>query len=146
MKAINILLLLSCTVLACKSPNNKLEIFDASGQKPITSFVSKKLNTVSILFGNEKAMVSAIMGVPHKGGEIFTLVTWNQEHKRFWYPGLINGRIKSIEVVKITLTKNSVQSSYTLTKGEAPYNLAHRGFNERERIEYITSQKASIYP
>jgi hypothetical protein len=146
MKLYILLLLLSCAIFACKSQNDKLNIFDAGGQKPITSSVSKNMSTVSILFGNEKALKSAIKGIPHKGGEIFTLVTWNQEHKRFWYPGFINGSIKTVEVVKMTLVDNKVKPAYTLTKGQAPYNSARRTFTESERIQYITSQKASVYP
>ena len=135
-----------CAAIGCESENERLGIFNAGGQKPITSSVSKKMNTVSILFGNEQAMESAIKGLPFNGDEIFTLVTWNQEHKKFWYPGLINGRVKSIEVVKMTLLNNKVQPFYKLIEGQAPYSQANRPFTKWERIQYITRQKASIYP
>jgi len=145
MKHINILPLLSLVVLTCASPD-KRSIFDAGGQKPITSFLSKKLNTVSILFGNQQALETAKMGRMHQGGEVFTLVTWNQQNKEFWYPALINGRIKSIEVVKLSLANNRINQEYSLVKGPAPANTAHIRFKERERIDFILSQRASVYP
>ena len=145
MKFKNILPVLFFFAVACTSPD-KRSIFDAGGQKPITSFLSKKLNTVSILFGNQLALESAKTGRVHQSGEVFTLVTWNQQNKEFWYPALINGRIKSIEVVKLSLSNNQIRHEYKLVKGAVPSNNSHIRFSKRERIDFILSHKASVYP
>ncbi|MFC3562853.1 hypothetical protein [Pedobacter jamesrossensis] len=134
------------TVISCKPTKDKRVVFDSKGQKAITSSVSKKLRTVSILFGNQAALESALKGGAHRGGEMFTFVTWNQDNEKFWFPGLINGKIKSIEVVNIVLRGNTLKPDYRLVQGTAPKRLTDQLYTQSERIEFITSQRPSIYP
>ncbi|MFC3559079.1 hypothetical protein [Pedobacter jamesrossensis] len=101
---------------------------------------------MSILFGNEPAAKASITGTEGKGGEIYTLVTWNQEGNKFWYPGLINGSVKSIEIVAIGNSGDKIDFNYRLKEGEAPLNKTNSPFTSQERIDYITKLKPSVYP
>lgn len=146
MKIIYIPLALALSLTSCQGKKDKREIFDAQGQKAITSSVSRKNNTVSVLFGNQAALESAVKGGEHKAGEIFTLVTWAQEAKKFWYPGLINGKVKSREIVRMVVEAGSVKAQYRLIEGQVPGQTPDQDQDDQERIKYITSQRASIYP
>lgn len=146
MKIRIILTIIAAMVFSCSRPLDKRQIFDAKGQKVITSAVSRKSNTVSVLFGNELALDRSIKGGVPVAGEIYTMVTWNQENKKFWYPGLINGTVKSVEEVKVTSIGNEIKTNYTLLKGAAPIGLTQNPFTPAERIAYITSRRASVFP
>ncbi|RZJ23649.1 MAG: hypothetical protein EON51_01865 [Acinetobacter sp.] len=146
MKFKNIWLIVFCFLIGCGQPKDRRNIFNAGDQKPITSLISKKQNTVSILFGNSRAVRSTSKGINPQGGEIFTLVTWHQQGNKYWYPGLINGSIKSIEVVDFKDINGEPIANYTLKEGEAPTGFDSKQYSVKERISYIRSLKPAVYP
>ncbi|KQS36231.1 hypothetical protein [Pedobacter sp. Leaf194] len=146
MKFTNIWLIVFCFLFGCSQPKDKRNIFNAEDQKPITSLISKKQNTVSILFGNSPAVRSTTKGIDLQGGEIFTLVTWHQQGNKYWYPGLINGSVKSIEVLDIKDVNGELTTNYHLKEGEAPVSYDNKQYSIKERISYIRNLKPAVYP
>jgi hypothetical protein len=114
------LLLLIALSVACNDASSTREMFDAGGQEVITSFAGK--NTMSVLYGN--------------GGTVFTLVTWEQIAHPQWYGSNINGRLKTVETVRVN---DNLTFEYKVLKGIAPENIT-------ERINFIVHQQPSVFP
>jgi hypothetical protein len=113
------LLLLIALLAACKDSSTR-EMFDAGDQEVITSFADK--SSMSVLYG--------------KGDTVFTLVTWEQLDHPQWYGSHINGRLKTVETVRL----NEQQTfEYKAVKGIAPENIT-------ERINFIVHQQPSVFP
>src|SRR5688500_8844871 len=73
-------------------------VYDAGDQRVITHSVNKKLETMSILYGNASAYNAALAGDGrHQAGERYTLVTWQYHENPLWYGSKVNGELLSVE-------------------------------------------------
>ena len=124
------------------------EMYDAGGEQVITTFVNRKLQTISILYGNEAAKECAIAGyTTHHHGEEFTLVVYKQANNKYWYGCYINGTPKSVETVSTLPTEGKTDSlTYHLQQGQAPTDSLGRQITTADRIRYILSHQPSVFP
>lgn len=119
---------------------------DTLGLKTMSSFINKKLGTMSILYANPLALKNAIIGLKeHQAGEVFTLITWKQQDDDHWFGGKIPGYLLSAEVIKTTSTGNSIFINYKKYNGRnlvADQDTMH----QQDRIKYIFDQQPSVMP
>ena len=147
MKIYLFIIIAICTSACSKSVPDKAhtrEIFDAGGEQVITSFANRKLQTMSVLYGNGAAKKSALSGYrTHTIGEEFTLVIYKQAANKYWYGSYINGAVKSIE--KLSLPRNTEEFTYTL-KGQAPADSLGKPAAVADRARNILSHQPSVFP
>jgi len=122
--------------------------FDAKGQQVITSFANEKDSSLTTLYGNTAAMRSAILGnTQHAAGEVFTLVTWAQADSRNCYGVYINGKIRSVETVRVNANgDNPPVITYKLEEGRSPLDRTGYAYTQDERIKHIFGQRAAVFP
>jgi Haem-binding domain/Cytochrome P460 len=112
----------------------------------ITSFVShhQGATTMSTLYGNDIAVKSARAGQPvYAAGSVLALVTWSQRDDPHWFGGRIPAGLKSIELVSVG---PGLRPAYSAYEGMPMVKKADSPADVQERIQYITSQKASVFP
>jgi len=118
--------------------------FSKMGLKVITSFINKNQGTMATLYGNQTALQAAKSGsTTTTAGETFALVTWKQKADDHWFGANIPGYLQTVEYVKTTQPGNTV--SYQKFEGKTLV-LSNDTLHNQERIRYILSQKASIFP
>jgi hypothetical protein len=114
--------------------------------KVITSFINHRQGAMlmSTLYGNDIAVKSARSGQPvYAAGSVLALVTWSQRDDPHWFGGRIPAGLQSIELVSIGSGTGPVYTAYQgmpLAKKTDPSTVV------QARIQYITSQKASVFP
>ena len=158
MKSSAYILLASIVVLlaACTNSNSNTRLvnddaslptsfnFSKQGLKVITSFINKKQGTMATLYGNDVALQAAKLGSSTTTtGETFALVTWKQKADDHWFGAKIPSNLQSVEYVKTRPSGNTV--SYQKFEGKTLV-LSTDTLHNQERIKYILSQKASIFP
>jgi hypothetical protein len=137
-------------ILACDGRNTAElapeYLYDAGNQKVIKSIINNKKGTIAMLYGNDPALQSASDSLPKpKIGAQYTLVTWKQKPMPQWYGTNINGGIYSIETLKIVKRNNKELTfvyGFRTTKGRKPDWQSEKN----QRISFITSQRAAIFP
>lgn len=118
--------------------------FSKQGLKVVTSFINKKQRTMATLYGNDVALQAAKLGSSTiTAGETFALVTWKQKADDHWFGAKIPSSLQSVEYVKTTQPGNT--ASYQRFEGKTLV-LSTDTLHNQERIKYILSQKASIFP
>ena len=115
--------------------------FSKMGLKVITSTINKKSGTMSTLYGNDSAKVTAQAGnAKCLPAAVFVLVTWKQQPDKRWIGGNIPGKLVSVETLK---GQKQGTDLYERFKGaDLKADLDTTGQNER--IDYILGLKASI--
>ena len=119
---------------------------DTMGLKVMSSFINKKLGTMSILYANPLALKNAVIGSEdHQAGEVFALITWKQQDDENWFGGKIPGYLLSAEVIKTTSTGNRTFINYKKYDGK---NLvaSQDTLHQQDRIKYIFDQQPSVMP
>ena len=114
--------------------------------KVITSLVnhSHGRTMMSTLYGNDVAVKSARSGQPvYPTGSVLALVTWAQREDPHWFGGRIPAALTSIELVSVGPGAGTVYSAY---EGMPLVKKADSSAVVQERIQYITSRKASVFP
>lgn len=119
-------------------------LFNSEGSSVITSWFNSKMETMSILYGNEAALHAAgSRNGEHEPGEVYTLVTWKQQSHPFWFGSNLNEALTTIERVNaIAADTGKVQFRYEVVRGDPPTTPGM----EPKRIEFILDQKASEFP
>jgi hypothetical protein len=132
--------------------NNKASLphsfhFDDLGLKVINSSINKKQVTMSVLYGNDLALKTAIGGIKEiRAGEVFTLVTWKQQQDDYWFGANIPGELQSVELLKtVSSNGNYPISNYQRFEGK-DLALNPDTLHQQKRIKYIFDQKPSIMP
>jgi hypothetical protein len=117
--------------------------FKGRGLKVMNTLINKKNGTMSTLYGNDIALISAMSGSqrPAPGMEL-VLVTWAQQPNSYWYGNNIPGRLLSLETVR-TPTESKI--SYSLFEGQSPPRNQYRATG-KNRISFILNQKPSVLP
>ncbi|MGF6930160.1 hypothetical protein QFZ48_005660 [Chitinophaga sp. W2I13] len=112
--------------------------------KVITSGIQKD-QTMSTLYGNERAVASARKGAAtYPADALLTLVTWKQQPDDHWFGAVIPGIVASVEQVQFQ--PGNISPLYKKYNGK---NLVADKTSEEEiksRIAYITRQRASVMP
>lgn len=117
-----------------------------AGLNLITSFINRKLGTMSTLYGNPLALQKTIaFNEDLAGGELFTLVTWKQQSDAHWFGANIPGDIQSVEVLKTNLNGDKVVLNYQRYEGKTLVPDSDT-LNTRERIKFILDQRPSVMP
>ena len=114
--------------------------------KVITSFINHRQGAMlmSTLYGNDIAVKSARSGQPvYAAGSVLALVTWSQRDDPHWFGGRIPAGLQSIELVSIGSGTGPV---YTAYEGMPLAKKTDSSTVVQARIQYITSQKASVFP
>jgi len=121
--------------------------FSKAGLKVIASFINKKEQTMSTLYGNDLALKTALLGsANYPPGENLTLVTWKQQDDDRWFGARIPGDLLSVEVIKtISSNTGNVTTNYQRFTGRE-LAIDTDTTHQQERISYIFSQKPSIMP
>ena len=115
-------------------------------QKVITSFINNRKHTTSILYGNNEAQTAASAGKAiGNPGELFTLVTWQQQDDAHWFGARIPGDLISSETLAVADSNSQIIYHYQKFKGKELTKLADTTGNAA-RVRFILSQKASIMP
>ncbi|MCF0063801.1 hypothetical protein MUK70_00475 [Dyadobacter chenwenxiniae] len=122
-------------------------LYDAGNQKVIKSILNNKKGTIAMLYGNDLALQSAHDSLPKPNiGAHYTLVTWKQKPMPQWYGTNMNGEIYSIETLKIVKrNKTELTFDYEFQIGKG-YKPADWQSEKSQRISFITSQRAAIFP
>lgn len=144
---ISVLSILGCNSRATDKAQTR-EMYNAGGEHVITSFANRKLQTMSVLYGNEAAKKCALSGYKtHYHGEAFTLVVYKQADNKYWYGSYINGTLKSVETVSSLVTEEKADRlTYKLQQGQAPTDSSGRPIAAANRISYILSHQPSVFP
>ena len=101
---------------------------------------------MSILYGNELALQKAIgFNKEFVSGEIFTLVTWNQQPDAHWFGASIPGDLQSVEVLKSNSSGAIVNLDYLRYEGKTLI-LHSDTLNNSKRIKFMLDQKPSVMP
>ena len=120
--------------------------FDKLGLKVIATLIDKNFHTMSTLYGNSLALEAAKTGEYKIGnGELFALITWNQQADENWYGANIPAELRSVELLHISASNGQGIFKYQSFKGknlQPDRDTLHRN----ERIAYILSQKPTILP
>lgn len=153
MKAYKLLLpgvVLLC-FLSCKSTGEKNEytriVFDSDGLRVVSSAVNKKLETMSVLYGNNAGYKTLLdSGSNHSFGEIYKFVTWQYHDNPSYYGSKINGELLSVETISIQPgLRGAIKINYRVERGTImPVNGVV--LNEQERISYILAYKPAFLP
>lgn len=139
---------------ACQAPRKLTPapetIFDDHGLHVITSFHNDRTRTISVLYGNDKALAHASSradaGTPvvTTPGEIFKLVTWDLKQNPLWFGSNINGVVQSVETVTVSTGDSGPTIDYTMDFGQK--NGKNAVLSNAERISFIFAQRASVFP
>ncbi|WP_031530898.1 hypothetical protein [Dyadobacter crusticola] len=122
-------------------------LYDAGNEKVIKSILNNKKGTISMLYGNDLALQTArdSLSKPSIGAH-YTLVTWKQKPMPHWYGTNINAGIYSVEQVKVTgRNEESFTFDYNFQPGPS-YAAGDNKPVEDQRILFITSQQAAVFP
>jgi len=147
MKNTILILLVSLVALtACRKENNdkdnglKRVVFDPGHLKFISNSLNPKKETMSALYGNEKALESlSEENKTPEAGTIMKLVTWKYHENPQYIGGTITGELLSIETVQ---TDNAGNISYDI-KNDIAKNTSP---NKEERIQYFMSYRPVSRP
>jgi len=71
--------------------------FDALSWKVVSSGVDKSAHTMSLIYGNDAAVIAARKGSVYPAGAQLALVTWKQREDEHWYGGNIPDSLLSVE-------------------------------------------------
>lgn len=122
--------------------------FEKLGFKVINSSINKKSNTMSTLYGNEKAVLrlrTTDITVPSVD-EKLALITWKQKEDEHWFGAKIPSEITSIEFVNTLQGKmGGTFTGYQKYEGQKEIFIPDTLY-KRQRMAYILSQKASVMP
>ncbi|MFS4429686.1 hypothetical protein [Chryseobacterium sp. S90] len=147
MKNTILILLVSLIALtACSKENNdtdnglKRVVFDPGQLKFISNSLNPKKETMSALYGNEKALESLSKeNQTPEAGTIMKLVTWKYHENPQYIGGTITGELLSIETVQSDNAGNiSYDVKSDLAKTTSP--------NKEERIQYFMSYRPVSRP
>lgn len=140
---------------ACQEPRKLTPapetIFDDQGLHVITSFHNDRTRTISVLYGNDKALAhaSSRAGAEMPGvdtpGEIFKLVTWDLKQNPLWFGSDINGVVQSVETVTVSAGESGPVIDYAV-ENSAEKNRKNAVLSNAERISFIFAQRASVFP
>lgn len=133
-----------CTPAANKKVTIRAPGFNSGKLKVVTTYVNEKFNIMSTLYGNEPAVkYSSKEKLQHVAGEVFKLVTFEQQDHEFWYGSKINGALLRVETVRTEQQKEGVIPVYTIE-----YYGASKSdqLDENARIKFILEQKPSLFP
>ncbi|MCE7039139.1 hypothetical protein [Dyadobacter sp. CY312] len=122
-------------------------LYDAGNQMVIKSIINNKKGTISMLYGNELALQAASdsLSKPNIGAH-YTLVTWKQKPMPQWYGTNMNGDIYSIEHLKV-VQRNEARFAFDYDfQSEKGYQPGDDRPEKEERIKFITSQRAAVFP
>ncbi|MCF2489914.1 hypothetical protein [Dyadobacter sp. CY347] len=142
---------LALVMLSCDDRNTATlapeYLYDAGNQKVIKSIINNKKGTIAMLYGNNLALQSASdsLSKPNFGAH-YTLVTWKQKPMPQWYGTKMNGQIYSIEHLKVVQrneTRFAFDYDFQTGKGYKPGDSRPE---EKQRIDFITSQRAAVFP
>ncbi len=101
---------------------------------------------MSTLYGNSLALrKSKDLNKDLAGGELFTLVTWEQQQDEHWFGANIPGDIQSVEVLKTNPNGTNIDMYYQRYEGKE-FVLNADTMNKSERIKFILGQRASVMP
>ncbi|MCW1961600.1 cytochrome P460 family protein [Chryseobacterium viscerum] len=134
-----ILLVSLVSLTACSKENNDTNnglsrvVFDPGHLKFISNSLNPKRETMSALYGNEKALESLSKeSQTPEAGAVMKLVTWKYHDNPQYIGGTITGELVSIETVQADHLGNI---SYDL-KNDLPQNSSP---DKEERIQYFMS-------
>ncbi|QRA41275.1 hypothetical protein [Chryseobacterium cucumeris] len=141
-----ILLVSLVSLTACSKENSDMNnglsrvVFDPGPLKFISNSLNPKKETMSALYGNEKALVSLTKEIQTpEAGSVMKLVTWKYHDNPQYIGGTITGELVSIETVQ---ADHSGKVSYDI-KNSLPQNSSP---NKEERIQYFMSYRAVNRP
>ncbi|MGG1921951.1 hypothetical protein [Chryseobacterium cucumeris] len=136
-----ILLVSLVSLTACSKENSDMNnglsrvVFDPGPLKFISNSLNPKKETMSALYGNEKALVSLTKEIQTpEAGSVMKLVTWKYHDNPQYIGGTITGELVSIETVQ---ADHSGKVSYDI-KNSLPQNSSP---NKEERIQYFMSYR-----
>lgn len=136
-----ILLVSLVSLTACSKENSDMNnglsrvVFDPGPLKFISNSLNPKKETMSALYGNEKALESLTKEIQTpEAGAVMKLVTWKYHDNPQYIGGTITGELISIETVQADhLGKVSYDIKNSLPQNSSP--------NKEERIQYFMSYR-----
>ncbi|MEN5307272.1 hypothetical protein ABE425_07125 [Chryseobacterium cucumeris] len=136
-----ILLVSLVSLTACSKENSDMNnglsrvVFDPGPLKFISNSLNPKKETMSALYGNEKALESLTKEIQTpEAGAVMKLVTWKYHDNPQYIGGTITGELVSIETVQADhLGKVSYDIKNSLPQNSSP--------NKEERIQYFMSYR-----
>ncbi|BFO68574.1 hypothetical protein [Chryseobacterium sp. KCF3-3] len=141
-----ILLVSLIALTACSKENNDTNnglsriVFDPGQLKFVSNSLNPKNETMSALYGNEKALESLSKeSQTPEAGAVMKLVTWKYHDNPQYIGGTITGELVSIETVQ---ADNAGNVSYDL-KNDLSQNSSP---NKEERIQYFMSYRPVSRP
>jgi hypothetical protein len=112
----------------------------------ITSWINKKDNTMSTMFGNEVAVNYARTnaGATYPAGAVLSVVTWGQQEDPRWFGGKIPQRPKAVEFVTVT---GPGAASYQRYEGVPLKKVASvEGSDPNDRAASLMGMRAAVMP
>jgi len=144
-------LLLAFVISSCtyeKAPEFAPEyLYNVPGETVIKSIINNKTRTIALIYGNDQAQQTARDPLLRPvAGAHYTLVTWKQKAMPQWYGTNMNGRIYSVETLKISQrNKTGFAFNYEFRPGQS-YLPSDRRPEKGHRFHFITAQHAAIFP
>jgi hypothetical protein len=115
----------------------------------IASFADRASSTMSTLYGNDPAVhfVRTHSGHDYPRGSVIALVTWTTQEDPRWFGARIPQQAKSVEFVTVAAPANG-HASYSYEKFEgAPLKESPQDpVSAKERVEFLISQRAAVWP
>lgn len=148
------LTILSTLFLAACGRNSKVEttpnrlIFNSRNLKVITTAINPNLETMSVLYGNEKAYRAALNGNgQHVSGEKYVYLTWKYIENPKWFGSNISKDLLALESINVKQDEQTdyLIYDYKIEKGN-PLPVNGIQLKQGERIAYLFEYKPAVLP
>ncbi|NML38704.1 cytochrome P460 family protein [Chitinophaga sp. G-6-1-13] len=136
------LLLTVAFFTACKNERSTHDqariVFEPGDLQFIASSLNPKLETMSVLYGNDSALQSLAKGNHPAAGTVMKLVTWRYHDNPQYFGSKINGELLSVETVQA--------GSHDSIAYRLDFGTLQRPATQAERITYIMRYKPVQIP
>lgn len=134
-------LLLSCQT--DKAPSLAPEyLYDAKDQQMISSSISSRNGTISLLYGNDEVLSNK----RYSKGANYTLVTWKQKPMPGWYGTNMNSAIYSVETMSVQSGANHQLNIRYQFKTGPSFPIENTIPSAKQRINFILAQPKAVRP
>tara|TARA_R110002051_G_scaffold15064_2_gene47632 strand:- start:25428 stop:25901 length:474 start_codon:yes stop_codon:yes gene_type:complete len=145
---LSVLFLTACSKYTKEETTSNRVIFDSRDLKVITTAINPNLETMSVLYGNEKAYRAALDGNrQHVSGEKYVYLTWKYIENPKWFGSNISKNLLAIESINVKQDEQTddLIYDYKIEKGN-PLPVNGIQLKQGDRIAYLFDYKPSVLP
>tara|TARA_R110002049_G_scaffold25956_4_gene90703 strand:- start:3451 stop:3924 length:474 start_codon:yes stop_codon:yes gene_type:complete len=145
---LSVLFLTACSKYTKEETTSNRVIFDSRDLKVITTAINPNLETMSVLYGNEKAYRAALDGNgQHVSGEKYIYLTWKYIENPKWFDSNISKDLLALESINVKQDEHTddLIYDYKIEKGN-PLPVNGIQLKQGDRIAYLFDYKPSVLP